>query len=165
MRLNLGCGRMVLDGWFNVDVVANAKAPRPPEMLCDNRNVPLSAACADEVMAIHVLEHFYRWEVEDVLTEWVRLLAPGGRLILEMPDLELACRNVLAGSTDQMGMWPLYGDPSHRDPYMCHRWAWTYSTLEPILLHVGLSDVRRAAPLYHKARKDRDMRVEARKPL
>ena len=165
MRLNLGCGRMVLDGWFNVDVVANAKAPRPPEMLCDIRAVPLAAACADEVMAIHVLEHFYRWEVEDVLTEWARLLAPGGRMILEMPDLNLACENVLAGLTDQMGMWPLYGDPSHRDPYMCHRWAWTFRTLEPILLRVGLSDVRRAAPLYHKARLDRDMRVEARKPL
>ena len=33
MKINFGCGRQVLDGFFNVDAVHSAKAPRAPELL------------------------------------------------------------------------------------------------------------------------------------
>ena len=33
MRINFGCGRQVLDGWFNTDAVLSPKAPRAPELL------------------------------------------------------------------------------------------------------------------------------------
>ena len=161
MRLNVGCGRMVLDGWVNVDVQASPKAPRPPDYLADIRSLPFEDRSADVLMAIHVVEHFYRWEVQSLLIEWWRVLKDGGILILELPNLEAACRNVLENKGDQMGMWPLYGDPSHKDPYMCHRWGWTPATLTKELEAVGFRKIKSAPTEYHGKRHDRDMRLEA----
>jgi predicted SAM-dependent methyltransferase len=124
---------MVLDGWTNCDIQVSPKAPRPPEILCDVKSIPLEDECADVVMALHLLEHFYQWEAPAVVQEWRRLLKPGGKLILELPNLEAACRNLLKGMKDQMSMWPLYGDPGHKDPYMCHRWGYTPKTVVKFL--------------------------------
>lgn len=161
MRLNIGCGRMVLDGWTNCDVQVSPKAPRPPEILCDAREVPLDDGCADELMALHLIEHFYLWEADGVLAEWRRLLRKGGKLILELPNLEDACRNLLRGTKDQMSMWPLYGDPSHEDPFMCHRWGYTPVTIAQLLSRNGFSKIKILPPQTHGRRRNRDMRVEA----
>lgn len=161
MRLNIGCGRMVLEGWANCDVQVSPRAPRPPEILCDARQVPLEDGSAEELMALHLIEHFYLWEVGAVLAEWRRLLRAGGKLILELPNLEAACRNLLQGAKDQMSMWPLYGDPSHEDPYMCHRWGYTPATITQLLERNGFVRVRVLPPQTHGRRRNRDMRVEA----
>lgn len=165
MRLNLGCGRHVLDGYTNVDVARSPKAARAPEILHDMRAgpLPLPDGVADEVLAVHLFEHFYRWEVDALLADWRRVLKPGAVLVLELPNLEAACRNVLAGERDQLGMWPLYGDPSHRDPFMCHRWAWTSTTLRALLEASGFTKIKQGPPQWHGCRVDRDMRIEARK--
>ena len=78
-KLNIGCGKRVLPGWVNIDINAHPKAKRTPDILCDARQIPLPDMCASVVMALHVIEHFYRWEVEEVLAEWRRLLSPGRR--------------------------------------------------------------------------------------
>jgi predicted SAM-dependent methyltransferase len=163
MKLNLGAGKMVLDGFVNIDIQQNPKAKRPLDILADVRSVPLEGGCADEVHAYHVIEHFHRWETDAVVAEWKRLLKGGGLLVLELPNLEAACRNLLAGMTDQMSYWGLYGDPSHKDPYMCHPWGFTPKSIRELLEDGGFKDVRILPPQTHGRRANRDMRVEARK--
>jgi predicted SAM-dependent methyltransferase len=42
----------------------------------------------DQIYASHILEHFsYRHEMEQVVTEWYRVLKPGGRLLVSVPNL------------------------------------------------------------------------------
>jgi predicted SAM-dependent methyltransferase len=164
MRLNLGCGKMVLDGFVNIDIQQNPKAKRPLDILADVRSVPLHDECADEVHAYHVIEHFYRWQTPEVLGEWKRLLKAGGLLVLELPNIEAAARNLLAGMDDQMCMWAFYGDPSHRDPYMCHPWGFTPKSIKSLLSECGFSHIELKPPQTHGRRVNRDMRVEARKP-
>lgn len=172
MKINFGCGRQVLDGWFNVDAVHSPRAPRAPELLHAIRfdaagavanPLPLDGGCAAELMAMHVIEHVYAWEAPALLAEWKRLLAPGGLLVLELPNLEAAARNLLAGRGDQMAMWPLYGDPGHLDPFMCHRWGYTPTTIKALLQAAGFTAIEVMPPRTHGARADRDMRVEARR--
>jgi len=118
MRLNIGCGHRVKDGYFNIDAVHSPKAPRAPELLyhfqfdADGRliePVPLDDGVADEIQAIHVFEHFYRWTCKAAVTEFHRLLKPGGLLILELPDLIKCCKNIVEGREgrhpDQLGRW------------------------------------------------------------
>lgn len=166
VRLNLGCGDKILPGYVNVDVV-EARAGKRPDVLCDLHDLSVFPDNhADEIMAIHVVEHFWRWEVEDILREWVRVLKPGGRMILECPNLVSACEEFLKdpdvysreGKDGQRTMWVFYGDPSWKDPYMIHRWGYTPNSLKALLESVGLSDVHQEPALY-KLREPRDMRV------
>jgi predicted SAM-dependent methyltransferase len=169
MRLNLGCGRHVLAGWFNVDAQASPKAVRPPDLLSDVKKTDLPDGCASEVMAIHLFEHLYRWECDEAIEEWKRLLQPGGQLTLEMPDLWKYCRNIVEElkndkHPDQLGMWGMFGDPRERDPFMCHRWGWTFKTIRPFLAEHGFVDIVEGPTEWHRAgRAKRDFRVTARK--
>lgn len=169
-RLNLGCGHRVLDGYVNVDV-APARAGQPPDVLCDLRRLePFATDSCDEVMAIHVIEHFYRWEVVDLLREWRRVLKPGGRMVLECPNLLTACEALLSnpqaagpGSASERTMWVLYGDPEWQDPLMCHRWNYTPDSLREVMEEAGLVNVRQE-PAQFKLREPRDMRMVGEKP-
>lgn len=171
VKLNLGCGDKILPGYVNVDVV-EARAGKAPDVLCDLRELtPFADDCADEVMSVHVVEHFWRWEVEDVLKEWVRVLKPGGKFIVECPNLQAACEAFLAdpdarSAPDKRGqttMWVFYGDPQWKDPLMVHRWGYTPNSLGQLLRSVGLVDVRQE-PAQYKLREPRDMRVVGFKP-
>lgn len=171
VRLNLGCGDKILPGYVNVDVVASRRG-RAPDVLCDLHDLSVFPDNhADEVMAIHVVEHFWRWEIEDVLREWLRVLKPGGRMVLECPNLISACEEFLRdpelaadqGQAGQRTMWVFYGDPAWKDPYMIHRWGYTPGSLKTLLESVGLVEVRQEAAQY-KLREPRDMRVVGLKP-
>lgn len=165
MRISFGAGRHTPPDFFCIDVVQHPRASRPLDMLHDITKgpIPLADECADELHAYHVIEHFYQWEAAGIVMEWKRLLSPGGWLFLECPDLEKAARNLLDGLSDQMTMWPLYGDPQHRDPFMCHRWGYTPNTLSVLLQQCGFERITHCQPRTHGGRIDRDMRIEARK--
>ena len=170
LRLNLGCGDKILPGYVNVDV-AESRAGRKPDVLCDlHRLTPFADASADEILSVHVVEHFWRWEVLDVLREWVRVLRPGGRMILECPNLVSACEAFLAdpermsgpGNEGQRTMWVFYGDPAWQDPLMVHRWGYTPQSLARLMQEAGLVNVRQE-PAQFKLREPRDMRVAGEK--
>jgi predicted SAM-dependent methyltransferase len=51
----------------------------------------------EQIYASHVLEHFdYKDELSAALTEWHRVLRPGGRLFVSVPDLDILARLFLA---------------------------------------------------------------------
>ena len=166
LRLNLGCGDKILPGYVNVDVV-EARAGMKPDVICDLHDLaPFADASADEILSVHVVEHFWRWEIRDVMREWARVLKPGGRMIIECPNILSACQTFLENPQqfsreDQNGqrtMWVFYGDPQWKDPLMIHRWGYTPDSLKELLTEVGLSDVRQE-PAQFKLREPRDMRV------
>lgn len=50
--------------------------------------------CIDVIYASHVLEHFYynlNNELINTLKEWHRVLKPGGKLMISVPDLKTLC--------------------------------------------------------------------------
>lgn len=171
IRLNIGCGDKLLPGYVNVDIV-EARAGVKPDVISDIRDLScFESNYADEVLAVHVIEHFWRWEVEAVVREWVRVLKPGGQLVLECPNLQSACEAFLADPDrgargDQAGqrtMWVFYGDPQWKDPLMVHRWGYTPASLSGMLRDLGLVQVRQE-PAQFKLREPRDMRIVAVKP-
>ena len=171
IKLNLGCGDKILDGYVNVDVV-NERAGKSPDVVCDIKKLDKFVSnYADEVMAIHVVEHFDRWDIVEILREWSRVLKPGGKMILECPNLESACKEFLKdpinhskpNQNGQRTMWVFYGDPSWRDPLMMHKWGYTPRSLAQVMHEAGLMDLKQE-PAQYKLREPRDMRVTGLKP-
>lgn len=171
LRLNVGAGARRPEGYFNVDAEENPDAPKPLDAVCMAGAIPLPDNSVSELMAVHLWEHLYRWECDEVMEEWKRVLRPGGLLVLEMPDLIKFCKNIIDGATrggkhpDQLGMWAGWGDPRSKNPHMCHKWAWSPETIEEFLRGHGFIKIRHLPTVYHPAgRAHRDLRVEARKP-
>jgi len=61
LRLNLGCGDKILPGYVNVDAATSRKG-QEPDVLGDLRALPFPPGHADEILAVHVIEHFYPWD-------------------------------------------------------------------------------------------------------
>lgn len=167
MKLNIGCGGRRIEGFTGVDAVQRPAA----DIIARADAIPLEDGSVEEIMAIHLFEHFYRWECDTVIAEWLRLLQPGGRLVLELPNLIKCCENVIHGrmvggkEPDQLSMWGLYGDPREGDPFMAHRWAWSPKTLKNFLESKGFIKIYEKPTQWHPAGRDhRDMRIEAIRP-
>ncbi len=79
MKLNLGCGRDIREGWTNVD-----RFPGPGvDVVADLDDLPFPDGSAEHVYASHVLEH-----VVDFAATWQeihRVLAVGGTLHGRVP--------------------------------------------------------------------------------
>lgn len=163
MRLNIGCGDRRLPGYVGVDVVPRSAA----DLLAPAHEILLPNDCADEVLAIHLVEHVFAWEVPALLAEWARLLKPGGLLVLEMPDAMKCARNLVEGRAskkkpDQLHMWGLYGDDTLEDPLMMHKSGWWFDRLSPLVAAAGFRDITEHETKFHPAgRGTRDFRLEA----
>jgi predicted SAM-dependent methyltransferase len=164
--LNLACGDKLWDEAINIDLVGNAFGVKP-DIQCDIRELPFENEFVDEVHAIHVLEHFYFTEVEDVIKEWTRVIKPGGWLCIEVPCLEKIVANFqnVELSTKQEYMqltWlGLYGDQIPGHPEMIHKWCYSTNLLKKIFDNFGYKNVTVEEPLFHL--KKRDMRVSGQK--
>lgn len=170
LRISLGCGRHTLDGWFCVDLQQNSQATRALDMVSDIKKLALPDGCASQILVVHAFEHLYRFECDDALKEWKRLLRPKGLLVMEMPDLLKCCKNILENRKgpkheDQFGLWGLFGDYTTNDPTMVHKWGHTFISIKPLLEKHGFIDVVEKPTQWHLVGHIwRDFRVEARKP-
>lgn len=166
IKLNLGCGDKILDSYINVDIV-ESRAGKKPDVICDLHKLePFPDNYADEILSVHVVEHFWQWEVVDILKEWTRVLKPGGKMIIECPNLISAAQEFLknpdiaavGGQQGQRSMWVFYGDPAWKDPYMIHRWGYTPNSLGYVMNAAGLVELKQE-PAQFKLREPRDMRI------
>jgi len=173
VRLNIGCGDKLLPHYINIDATSDRQGPKP-DMVCDARNLSnFVDGSVDEILTVHLIEHLARWDAPIALGEWVRVLRPGGRLIIECPNLLAACAellqapeaaNNLEGLAAQRTMWAFYGNPADGDPLMMHQWGYTPDSLGHLLVEAGLVDVR-SEPAKFKLGAPRDMRLVGIKPV
>jgi predicted SAM-dependent methyltransferase len=133
----------------------------------DVRKLTYADNSVDAVAAIHIIEHFYLWEVTDILQEWKRVLKPGGKLILELPCMDKVfwyiakCIEQNVPMKERFSAWALWGDPYTMDEGMMHRWGYFIRDMSKLLTSAGFKHVTHMEPRYHQPL--RDMRFEATK--
>lgn len=144
--------------------MADNWAKEQPDVSADLRKLPFEDGYADVAMAIHVLEHFPLWETHDVLEEWVRVLKPGGQLVIEVPCLDKVIEFFLRGETNlRYTMLPLYGDPTYRSEAMLHKWCFSRAMLKAFMSE-HLENVREEPAKWHFPERDMRMIGEKGKP-
>lgn len=180
-RLELGSGGHPTPGYIHVDV--NPVAPHL-ELLADGVHVPLPDGWADEILAVHMLEHVPPAQVPRALREWYRLLRPGGVVRIHTPNAT-ALAKVLAEPEETQRYWAamsaVYGygsapqdcrGPESLSAVPDHKVLFSLPILARLLRETGFTDIRDltgSCGCYHAAAWEPYvpglcLSVEARKP-
>lgn len=136
--VNVGAGDAQVAGALNVDV----RALPGIDVVADARRLPFRDGSIDRLMAEDLIEHFPIAEVDDTLTEWLRVLRPGGRIRVQTPDLRALARAFLRGrlTTSRAVEW-FYGGQDH--PFNFHMAGFDEALLRELLTEHGADEIVR----------------------
>jgi len=95
-----------------------------------------------------VLEHIYKFKAQFVLTECFRVLVPGGKLLVSVPDMGRAMTRWLAADgEDDECLDLVHGQQDERDRRNCepdtHKNSFTENRLGKMFMAAGFVDVKR----------------------
>ena len=90
IRLNLGAGGVDYPGFLSVDMY-----DRRAHVNADITKIEFDDNSVSEILASHVFEHLNPYHSVPILQRWQAALKPGGKLVMEMPDIERLCRKFL----------------------------------------------------------------------
>jgi predicted SAM-dependent methyltransferase len=148
IRLHVG-GKEAKEGWKILDPVARAET----DIVGTAQDLSFLAdeSCA-EIYASHVLEHLgYDGELQATLKGFHRVLEPGGRLRISVPDMDTLCRlfthpNVKVDGKFQI-MRMLFG--GRQDAWDVHLSGLNFDFLGNFLTQAGFRDIKRV-PEFHE---------------
>lgn len=156
MNLNLGCGALYLEGFINIDGYDDCVA----DLICDLMRLPFKSASVERIVCHHVIEHLGYIRAIYTLAECHRVLKPGGRLILETPDIEASFKAFLEGKSVAHRSALLTWIFGHDTPGHLHRILFPKKLLKQLLHHSGFDSVRFQKQQTHIYREG--IRVEVR---
>ena len=140
MKLHLGSGSRFLRGFTHIDIAdfPHIDHISPVESL---EFIPDSSVL--EIYCSHTLEYFDRYQVGEVLSEWLRVLSPGGKLFLTVPNFDALVRIYSKTNSLSTIIGPLFGrwvNSNDRSPIF-HRTVWNDPELKHKLEEVGFESV------------------------
>ncbi len=140
IKLHLGCGSKYIPGFIHIDVIEGDHIDHQASVCI----LPYPDDSADLIYASHVLEHFGRFEMRNLLREWCRVLAPGGILRLAVPDFT-ACAKIYYEEGLKDGLSGLIGliCGGQRNEYDFHKMIFDEPFLTGELFASGFREVRR----------------------
>lgn len=96
IKLNIGSGGIEHPGYLSVDL-----HDRRANIIMDVQKLDFPENSVSEILAIHVFEHLSPYKAADNLKAWWTILKPGGKLIMEMPDIEQLCKRFVNATTGE----------------------------------------------------------------
>ncbi len=156
--LNVGCGppfNQTLPSLFagsewrelRLDIDADADPDIVSSMTAMDA---VESGSIDAIWSSHNLEHLHRHEVPLALGEFIRVLKPGGLLLLTLPDLQKLAKLVAADGLETEAYCAASGPITPLDMifghttslaqgyrYMAHKTGFTSSTLARVLFDAG----------------------------
>lgn len=119
-RISLGSGATVPDGWIGFDSVKYGKNIFPVNLLL---GIPVSSNSVHEILAEHIMEHFFFDDVYWILGECYRVLAPGGKIRIVSPDAKNIAKLILKDELAEKNSDVLTDAKIHKWPNDNIRWA------------------------------------------
>ena len=155
IRLNLGCGQQIKKGYVNIDTYPF----KGVTYAGDIRSLPFPDKTVEEIQAVHVIESFYRWELEDVFKEWFRVLKKGCFMEIEFTDLDKCVAEYLKSdkkdpySTARCGF---YGGQKSEILYVLnyHKYVWRTEEIKVLVKKVGFTKIKEVKNIQHHPKRD-----------
>jgi predicted SAM-dependent methyltransferase len=155
VNLNLGTGGRGVADWVNIDVARHHQDLTLPWDI--RRGLPFSDGQVARIFAEHIVEHIeFREDIPRLMREFFRVLEPGGRVRLIVPDGERWLHAYVTRSPDEwqgLGFSDLPpGMPTpmtminhvfHQDGE--HFFGYDYETLKYVLEQAGFHKIGKAA--------------------
>jgi len=152
LKLHLGCGGQRFEGYVNIDW----RRTPATDVVCRVEKLPYPDDSAQLIETYHVIEHLPRHDAAKALREWHRVLAPGGTLIIECPDLDAAVGEYLAGKQERLDS--IFGH--QRFPGDAHFFGYNFDRLKSLLEAAGFGRVEQKEARDYHAKNEPCIRVE-----
>lgn len=131
LKLHLGCGRVHLPGYVNIDI-----EPFPEvDLVCDARNLPYEDNSVDFIYSCALIEEFGRYEWIGVLRHWCSKLKPGSVLRLSTSDFGAVCQRYVEGELLNNMMGLIIG--GQRETHTHHGMVFDHALLNGGLVAAG----------------------------
>lgn len=137
IKLHLGCGwRNFGSEWIHIDGgdYEHLDYSDITKLLYDDNSVDL-------IYASHVIEYFDRDEVNYILQEWYRVLKPGGKIRVAVPDF-MKLIWVYQDTKDlNRILGPLFGKMPMSDQTIYHKTVYDFNSLKELLKSLGFNNI------------------------
>ena len=130
--LNIGCGNDKRDNCINLDTRKEVE----PDVVWNIEQIPFPFPdnYFDEIIAKDIIEHLPFAKIRAVLKELHRILKPGGKIYIQVPDLEAIFYKIILGiyrdDFEVISYW-VYGGQDY--DYNFHKTGFTITALKKIL--------------------------------
>ena len=140
MRLNLGCGNKIMEGFVNIDAVQHDGV----DLILDLSEYEVPFEGVDYINCQDFLEHLYKNKQLWFLESCYKKLKTGGKIYIQIPDLEILAKRYCGVLENPSNMQhdidgkqlasSLYGGSGMWDS---HKWGYDKYTLREILESIG----------------------------
>ena len=96
MRIELASGERPFDGYLHCD----QRLLPSTDLVCQVETLPFATDSVDSLLASHIIEHFPYASIVSVLSEWRRVLRPGGTILIITPNLGYIAHGYTEGWMD-----------------------------------------------------------------
>jgi len=142
----IGCGKEYIDGMVNVE----ANFQRKRDIWLDiNNGLPFADNSIKGLYASHIMEHLTAAKNRAVYKDFMRVLEPGGKLRILVPDLEYAINAYVAKDRARFPDWPeayqSFGGKFNNFTLVCnqHFVLFDFSLMNEFLAEAGFVDIER----------------------
>jgi len=138
MKLNIGCGKIYKEGFINIDAYDTTVADK----IMPANNLKFPSNSVDKIESLQLIEHLGLFNAIYALSEWFRVLKPGGDLLIETPNLEKSFKKFINGDLEtrkNVLTW-IYGVESEG---MLHKFCFPEELLEDQLKKIGFVDLKK----------------------
>lgn len=137
IKVNLGCGEFPLDGFINVDILPLKEV----DLISDfNYPLPFKTNSIDLIYAGHVIEHLQIDKALEFLKEIYRVLKPGGKVFIVVPDFEKVYKSVNFIEANKL-LFVAEGTKVYMDKGR-HNSFWTERDLHRVVAEIGFREVK-----------------------
>lgn len=144
VKLNVGCGEFLADGWLNIDMVETESIR--PNRVVDLYDLPDDITNLAAVYCGHVLEHIPPDRLGAMLSDLRARMMPGAPIACVGPDLDRAARLYGQGQLDKATFDMCHADVGDKQWFGdYHYWECREGAVVDALIGAGFREVRAVA--------------------